>query len=282
MNAKKLEDTCKIKIQDIKDRIARKKGTALFEEDAVEVFEIRDVKFPISFSGATKVKRTPLGWKTACGRCGALIKFNRDTLETSGPANKPSIFKEVAVGYAIARDTNQLAADIENGKIDWIEFLRRQRHILYDSARYPSTLSGTTSIRLTCEKCSGQTSISVAVGDDVEIKSLPKDIEALIRLGITKEDSKQFFQLRVGKLADDFVKGMMFSEKELQQLENVEKKVKAFCNNIETDSNIVSNLLFDITSATHTSVLQKTKELKEWQQAQVAEVDRRMFPMTTL
>lgn len=256
----------------------RKKTMALTEEDARKIeLDVSGVRVPIRFSG--DVKKTIGGWKVKCERCGDWIAFDNNTIETAGPVDKPNLLKEVTVGYKLVKETNKLAEDVKNGSVDWIEFLRRRHQILYDSARFPTALVGNMNLKLQCDQCGVETSVNVDVGGTIqELKNLPSNVDALIQVGITKPESKRFFQLKTSKLAERFVEAIRFSQQEVKQLDEYRKKIEHFINNLPTDSDIVAELLYDVNSAARNSVIAKTKQLEEWQKATVEEVERAMFP----
>ena len=282
MSAKKFEEAAMAKVRNIKAKITgRPEGTVLFPEDAQRFeLDMKGIKIPMSFRGLG-IHKTRGGWKVKCSRCGDWIAFNKNTIETSGPADKPNLLKQVALGYTVGRDQNKLVADFEKENIDFIEFLRGERRIAYDSARFPIALSGNASITLTCQKCNSKTRINADIGGEFEIRKLPTDVEALIKLGIHKGESVQFFQLRVEKLANKFVEAIRYAQREIEQLKEYKARIEEFCNELKTDSNIVEELLYDTTSAARKSANTKIRQLEEYQKGAVSQVERLMFPMVS-
>jgi predicted nucleic-acid-binding Zn-ribbon protein len=236
------------------------------------------VEVPVELSGV-QIKRTVGGFNVKCPRCGSKIFFDKNTIETAGPAKKLSVFQQVANGYLIATENNKLAEDVENGKIDFIEFLRRQRSLFYQQSQFPASLAGSTSLELLCSLCGGKTSVHVSIGGSIELKKLPKDVEALIKLGIHKEESKQFFQLRTGKLSSKFVDVIKTSAREIEQLKEFKKQIDNLCSKLETKATVAAReFLADVMATASTSAETKIHQLEQWQKAQMDEVYRVMFP----
>lgn len=236
-------------------------------------------EIPIQLSGA-EIKKTALGWKAKCKKCGAELKFGKHEIETAGSGFDLSAYKLVASGYIYAKENNELADNVEAKKIDWIDFLHGERRLYYRMAQNPSTAFNlSTSIKLTCGECGATTFIHVAIGGEVELKKLPTDVEALLALGITKEENIRNFQLRTGKLASRFVEAIRVSEDEIRQLEVCRDKVVDLIGKLDSPTSIIGDLLTDISQTATVSADLKIRELKEWQKSMIEQVRKPLFPM---
>jgi hypothetical protein len=236
-------------------------------------------EIPIQLSGA-EIKKTALGWKAKCKRCGAELKFGKHEIETTGSGFELSAYKLVASGYIYAKEHNELADDVEAKKIDWLEFLRRQRRLYYRMAEIPnSAFSMQTSIKLICEECGAETFINVSIGGEIELKKLPNDVEALLALGIKDKENIRNFQLRTGKLASKFIETIEVSEDEIQQLEKCRDKVVDLIGKLESPTSIVADLLSDVSQTAKASADLKIRELREWQKTMIEQVQKPLFPM---
>lgn len=232
------------------------------------------MEIPVELSGA-EIKKTKLGYKAKCRRCGTWIDFDKHDIETAGSGFEPSAYSLVASGYIYANENNELAADVEAKRIDWIDFLRRQRRLIYRMAQIPnSAFSMSTSIKLICEQCGATTFINVAIGGEIELKKLPSDVEVLLALGIKDKENIQNFQLRTGKLASQLIETITSSQEEIKQLEELKEKVKNFMDTLHGDGEVIK----DISSTANASVDLKIRQLKEWQKVTVEEIQKPLFP----
>lgn len=236
------------------------------------------MEIPCELSGA-EIKKTKLGYKAKCRRCGAWISFKKTEIETTGSGFEPSAYSLVASGYIYAQENNQLAEDVEAKKLDWIDFLRRQRKLIYRMDQIPSSaFNMNTSLKLICEECGAETFINVAIGGELELKKLPSDVEALLALGIKDKENIKNFQLRTGKLAPKFLEAIEVSEDEIKQLEKCRDKVVEIIRKLDSPTTIVADLLTDVSQTATASADLKIRELKAWQKATVQEIQKPLFP----
>jgi len=234
-------------------------------------------KIPVKLSGA-EVKKTKLGWKARCQRCKTWIKFGKHEIETTGTGFEHSAYSLVASGYIFAKEHNDLAEDYKEEKVDWIDYMRRQRRLYYRMTQIPnSAFSMQSTIKLTCEQCNTRVIVNVAFGEEIALKELPKDYEALVKLGIKKKDNIQHFQLRTGKLAKDFVEKIRFADKEIKLLEKTKVKVKELINTIASPSDIVAGVLRDVTATATASAEAQMKNLKLWMRTHISRMENLLF-----
>lgn len=238
---------------------------------------INKTEIPVRLSGA-EVKKTRLGWKAKCKRCGTWIKFGKHEIESTGQPFEKSPYNLVASGYIYAKENNNLAKDFEERKLDWVDFARRKRKLEYRMAQTPFTaFTMASAIRLVCPQCANTTAVNVDFGDEVELKKLPMEVEALVTLGI-KKDNIQYFQLRTGKLARDFVKLMKHTSKEIRLLEETKVKVTNLLNSLPSPTDTIAEVFSDVKATAKASTEAQILNLKKWMKTTVSQMEDKLFP----